>query len=257
MIINLKMHFTNKCNYKCEHCMFSCNSIIKEDRNKILNLASEVKKFLEGYNYRLNLYGGESFLDITLLEEYINNLINKNCICYSIPTNGYFLDNDKLLRQIDNLFTKKINTKEKSKIIISTSKYHQEQWSKAINDVIHNITRLKKYNNFYSLLEIQNTFITQRILPYGRAKDIHLKHINPQIHCDLFEYSNDLEITINPNGDISFCDFGYKIGNIHNLSIEKILNIRFKSLKKNKYKIFRKLNNVCQKCVGGKYICVK
>lgn len=255
MIINLKMHFTNKCNYNCEHCMFSCNNMIVENTNKIFDMAKEIKEFLKGYNYRLDLYGGESFLDITLIKEYINNLVNKNCIRFGIPTNGYFLNNSKLLEQINDLFINKTNTREKSKIIISTSEYHEKQWNDNIREVVNNIEKIKQYENLYKLIEIQNTFTTQRILPFGRAKEKNLKCVNPKIQCDLFEDNDDLEISINPNGDISFCDFGYILGNIDNLSISKLLHIKEKSFNNNKNKIFKDLNNVCKKCKKGKYVC--
>lgn len=257
MIINLSVHFTNKCNYKCEHCMFSCDNNVREDRNEVLNLAKEIKNFLNGYTYRLNLYGGESFLDILLIKEYINKLIDDNCIYFGIPTNGYFLDNEKLLVQIDSLFEGK-NTKEKSKIIISTSEYHQKQWSEGVKNVVDNIHLLNKYKNIYNLIEIQNTFMTQGLIPYGRAKELNLKCIDRRVRCDLFEYDADhLEICINQNGDVSFCDFGYTIGNIRNLSIEKIIDIKNKSYNKNKNKIFKNISNVCEKCKKGRYVYVK
>lgn len=257
MIVNLNVHFTDKCNYKCDHCMFSCSNDVYEDRNKIFNLAKEIKYFLRGYDYRLNLSGGESFLDIELIEQYINNLINENCICFGIPTNGYFLDNNKILKQIDNLFIGKINTKEKSKIIISTSEHHQKQWNKDIKNIINNIHLLKQYKNLYNLLEIQNTFTTQAVLPYGRARKLKLKCINKQVRCDLFEYNpNYLEISINKDGDISFCDFGYIIGNIKDLTIDKIINIRNISLNKNKNIIFKNSKNICEKCKKGRYVYV-
>jgi len=234
--------------------MFSCNNNVQEDRNKILDLAKEIKKFLNGYIYRLNLYGGESFLDVPLIKEYIDELINENCIYFGIPTNGYFLDNDKILNQVDNLFDGK-TTKEKSKIIVSTSEYHQKQWSKGVKNVIENIQLLNKYKNIYNLIEIQNTFMTQGLIPYGRAKELNLRCIDRRVRCDLFEYDAEhLEICINQNGDISFCDFGYIVGNIKNLSIEQIVNIKNNSYKKNKSIIFKNLSDVCQKCKKGRYV---
>ena len=237
--------------------MFSCGNNVNEDRYAIFKLAESVEHFLQGYEYRLNLYGGESFLDIPLIEEYINRLINKNCISFSIPTNGYFMCNNELLEEIDKLFVGKTDTREKSKITISTSEYHQSQWNPKIKSVIEDTSSIEQYINLYKLLEVQNTFTTQRIIPHGRAKDDKLNCINPIIRCDLFENSEDLEIAIDPNGDIGFCEFGYKIGNVKDTSISELLNIKFNSVNKNKRVMLHRLNSVCKKCESGKYVCVK
>jgi hypothetical protein len=259
----INFQLTSKCNFKCSHCLWSCNRNGKHASDstilKALNLISDT-------GAGVNIIGGEPTLHPKFgetmrdLSRYIDGapvrLVTNGSWVYSKKKTAVFLESLYI-------FLNNTNDIEYFSVLVSDDPYHREFWKsnnhiKLCKDAIHDefysefygeYTNLEYCNNFnkFGLGEDYRQY--DRIVSMGRGRNIYgggSTMDNQQCDCAEFrDYIEDGDFyvwdkpTIDPHGNISPCCQGAPIlGNIHHDGLD-ILKGRIKTFAKyskaNKY----------------------
>jgi organic radical activating enzyme len=116
---------TSKCNFKCRHCMFSCNAWGKhmsDDNIKIIG------NFIRRNNpYEINIYGGEPFVDTEHFDKCFDEFYSKD-VNFHISSNGSFLADEKKIQYVWDTCRKMQNNTSSlgGAIRISNTIFHDE-----------------------------------------------------------------------------------------------------------------------------------
>ena len=177
----LGIELTRRCNEKCEHCL--------RGNAQDIDLTKEVIDALfDNNNIRLieNLYlsGGEPTLNSKALSYLVDKIIAKRVVVgtYRVIINGTYYDEEfgnaikRLHEYIDIVGWNKLYNVTRAtsfgRIGISQDQYHRE----AKKEVIDNLRELPS-----RLVILDEDYIAEKLLPYGRALDNELSSNEPNI----------------------------------------------------------------------------
>jgi len=121
---------TSKCDFRCDHCMFSCTN---HGRHMSQEVLSKVGYFIRSESdkiHEVNIYGGEPFIDM----EHFNNCMDElytHDLNFHISSNGSFLSSPKRFEAVVDWCTRKFtyNQGEASAIRISNTTFHKKNRS--------------------------------------------------------------------------------------------------------------------------------
>lgn len=148
-IRSLGFMITSKCNFDCDHCMFSCTMNGKNMNDEVLEKCQEFKEY---FNINeISIFGGEPFLNIDFFIHAMKYLYNDSNDNLFISTNGSFIKNqeqtEKLIKWINNQPGFLKNFSGYNYIRISNTIYHLNNRSKIrlSDDMIKNLTNNSEY----------------------------------------------------------------------------------------------------------------
>lgn len=229
--MRLGLMITERCNFKCDHCMFSCT-------NKGMNMRPEViqavRSFINNYDIRdISIYGGEPFLDVELFDTIFREVYDSD-VLFFVSTNGTFMGNKKrrdyvfrLIRRLQ--FNEYVG--EGTNIRISNTVFHRDCRSKRQYEDFLKLKYLVSdpysyYDEYPEDEYLENPFSEDRQVMYidepcdianpsGRAFKKGVYQNGRCCYCEYvqdepleYETSDDLNNTnfnIKPNGDINVC----------------------------------------------------
>jgi MoaA/NifB/PqqE/SkfB family radical SAM enzyme len=243
--MRLGIMITNRCDFTCRHCMFSCDIKGKHMSDEVIDKVSE---FIENNNIDdINIYGGEPFYDITHFLKCMDKFYgyNRN---FFISTNGSFLGNSKRLKAVEKWCrdTFRHNKAELSNIRISDTIFHKENWSANLKAKMKEFGHAcntpecyedwfeREYDEYYVppfewseprdhfgnfIFYIDNSRDNQTVNPSGRAiaPKTYCYADKKKLHCFLTSTGDEgYEPQIYPNGNIGICCY-CKSGTIGNI----------------------------------------
>ena len=225
---------TERCNYKCSHCLLTCNNRGIDITPDTLRNAQKILENSGG----VNILGGEPFLN-KQFDYVIQQLAFANTWQYvRIVSNGSWIYSKQKTEKVMNTYRSILHNGkfDSVELCISNDIYHQEFWKQS--DHIKQIERevedagLTEYNGFYL---VKSERKPEDVISLGRAKTeigwcnmdskgascmdiIYDKQNNPE--NDIYPLE---DLFIYPNGDYSPCCQGVvKIGNINRESMDTI-----------------------------------
>ena len=184
---------TWKCNFKCEHCLWSCSPTRKGmvSRSDIIEFVREIAKYNDEF---INLLGGETFMhpDIVWQVEYLTGVFGS----VRIVTNGTML-----FKPIGEDFLEHFMGNDKLYIMVSDDPFHKRYWPKGFT-----AQKAKWLIESYDIRTEEDNRCNMRE-PYqyiGRAKKNNIGDPDmDNVTC----WDDDIRIDpcLLPNGDISAC----------------------------------------------------
>jgi len=169
-----------ECTLTCPHCMYEASP----DNRAILDIA-KTKRFISTIDFdkinAMGFYGGEISADYERYQKFID-LVPKNVVRFTITNGTWSVNEEKIKKFID--FVQQNNLQ----VFISTTKHHQPFQSRKA------LEKLAEKHGFGLKGE-------DHIIPMGRAK-------KGEWTCSkkCLAYSCPMRLTLNPYGDIMFCN---------------------------------------------------
>lgn len=269
---------TDRCNFKCGHCMFSCTPYGKEMSDEVIAAA---KNFIEANDvYSVNIYGGEPFLNLKLFDKVFQEIYDRDR-GFFVSSNGSFMASKSKREYVyDLLHTLRSNTSDASSIRISNTSFHkecrtkeQQKWLNMLRwyikdpDLFSDENGYDEYNPFYGdrygeqhVIYIEDDDPYSGMNPSGRA----LKHATITPNCcycpmtsrHLADDADDFHLDIRPDGDLQICCTcdGCIVGNILEPDLtEEVLSERIKKLNhhfRKRYGVHKdtKMVDICETC---------
>lgn len=202
---------TYKCNFRCDHCMFSCGPHKKDMISNHI-----VDRFIEKYNYGfINYCGGETFLHPDAVFQLEN--ISYRVDTLRIVTNGSLMLTSKGNRRKwwDEFINRNLyNISGNCDFIICLSKdiYHDEEWFNRSNnwkDIHYELIDLS-YEFRFTYEEDNRENISRQIYPLGRAVTTGCYDHDGRCMCDFEEFNEDKsylfsDLTVDPKGNLFLC----------------------------------------------------
>lgn len=240
VVANLTVFLTDKCNYKCLHCMRGEQIGIEVTSKSLTSLFSQTKNIAN-----LSICGGEPFSRPDLLNMLVDIIIREGVTLneFGIITNGtlYTSEIENIIKRLNdyalttpNLVN--INSKVRGHISLSFDYYHSLQLSH-IRDT--NPTLYREYCHNIELL-INSVYYdgardVSSLFNLGRAKNLKLHKTNyrpiPKIYYEkngilffgpLLSMLDDGTIS-ECDGEISILKEKYNYGNINEEPLEDII----------------------------------
>lgn len=210
---------TNKCNFTCDHCLYSCSP-----RKKDMLSDYALRVFLDNnqVDEEINICGGEIFLN----PEWKEHL--HTCACYAsemrIVTNGSLFytkkgNKTKTLREFLEVLENIASRGVRVSVCISNDTFHQEQYYK--KGLLPLGTVIKYFR--WDLNDLDSDYLYyeedtrarygNKIFPLGRAitKGVYTCKPNCTIDDDEIKNGNIQELTLMPDYKVYACcnGFGY------------------------------------------------
>ena len=116
---------TSKCDYQCDHCMFTCR---RKGVHMDYDTIQYLQRFIAENNiYNINIYGGEPFLDMDHFRNCAYAFYEPE-MSFFIATNGSFLADNKRFNEVVDWCYKRFrwNSGEVSGIRISNDLFHDK-----------------------------------------------------------------------------------------------------------------------------------
>lgn len=225
---------TWKCNFKCEHCLWSCSPTRKGmvSRSDIIEFVREVSNYDTEF---INLLGGETFMhpDIDWQVEYLTGIYSQ----VRIVTNGTFL-----FKPIGEEFLERFMGSENIFMVVSDDIFHEKFWPKGFT-----AEKARRLIQSYDInVEADNRRMMREPYQYiGRAKKNNIG--DPYADNSVcFDDEFRFEPCLLPNGDIASCCQGKCIVGRAGYHSYEYMEEKFKTHMKRK--IRSKL--LCHKCVN-------
>lgn len=238
-ITGLGLMITERCNLRCDHCMFSCTG---KGQDMSRAVAEKTGEFIRRHDIcDVNIYGGEPFLNIELFDMVWREVYDKDRQMF-ISTNGTFLCFEKKREYFYKILNQLKHNRECSGVRISNTMYHkwcrterQTMWLNRLQGYINDPWSWWEEQEYDEYTYAENPFEDldegtlyidswkERLMnPSGRALknglDNGRKCYCPLTAEDVDSYNDDngLHINVKPNGDISLCCTcdGGTVGNI-------------------------------------------
>ena len=184
--IVIEPFLTKKCNFKCRHCMYSCSPessdefMSIETFSKIEKNVSFIRKL--GLAVVVNLLGGEPTLYWNKLREIVD-IAKEWDAMITLPTNGWWVGNDKATKKFFDTFSDILNDPKKFSCCISDDRFHEE--FRDSHSTLENFNKMFDKPEYSKFKPVSGNewIVWQRlhehffINPQGRAKDISNAHI--------------------------------------------------------------------------------
>lgn len=256
IIKTIAIEITRRCNENCPHCMRGNSQNIDLKKQDIDKLFKSNKSIIG----RIVFSGGEPLLNEDIIIYTIDKIINEKIpvLCIELTTNSTIYS-----QKIIDAFNRFYTFYEKNyKIASETFGYQYPTYIRFSNDQFHkkydkNITELflKNGNNIHFEQTGTIDILDDKIISTGRAKENFLfgKFFNYEQNNieikkwskDIFFIDNSFYITalgnITTQGDGTYQDMDKNnLGNIHNTSIEEIIENKIKEEEKKIKKLAKK-----------------
>lgn len=199
---------TFKCNFRCDHCMFSCHPRRKEMLSDY-DFIDFIKYFCDGE--MVNICGGETFL-----HPNVNWQLNQLSYSFNevrVVTNGsWVLTKSGNYTQKFKNFINECGHIQNMTILVSDDWYHE----KFLKHSVKNIIRAFEFETDIRM-EKDRRKINGYIAPLGRALKTEC-YTNTTNSCECHDNGEyRFDPCLLPNGDIASCCNGkYIVGNVRN-----------------------------------------
>lgn len=229
--LELGLMITERCDFQCEHCMYSCTG-------KGLEMTDEVIEAVNRLISRVSfgsvvVFGGEPFLNVEHFDK-VFRAVYLDDIAFFVSTNGTFLTDDRRRNYVFDLIQKlRSNTGYSTALRISNTIYHSNWRSDKQDAALKQLQRvLSNPGDFYEEYDVdfeeENPFATgnasgeplvyvdeqyprAEFNPSGRALENGLWGCRK---CDCaLTYStfasilDELMLVVKPSGDVMICCF--------------------------------------------------